>query len=379
MSEQNELKRTPLYDRHVAAGAKMVDFGGFEMPVRYAGEKVEHLAVREKVGVFDVSHMGEIVLEGERALEAADRLFSNDLRNVADGQAMYAGMLNERGGFLDDVIIYRYSATKLLVCVNASNRDKDFAWIDGVVQREFAGRVTARDEGEQWGQLAVQGPKAMDVVAKLCGEGVREIAPFRFHEGPIAGTTGIIARTGYTGEDGFELYMPSDQTVTVWDAVIEAGEPFGLERCGLACRDTLRLEAGLVLYGNDIDEDRTPLEASLGWIVKLKTKAGEERSFIGADALRAQKAAGVKQRLRGLEMVDRGIPRQGYRVLDEEGAAIGAITSGTHAPFLNRPIAMAYIDDAHAAEGAEVFVEIRNKPARARVVKPPFYRRPKSA
>lgn len=374
-----ELKRTPLYERHVAAGAKMVDFGGFEMPVRYAGEKLEHMAVREKVGVFDVSHMGEVFLEGEGALEAADRLFSNDLQNVADGQAVYTGMLNERGGFVDDVIIYRYSSTKLLVCVNASNRDKDFAWIDAVVTRDFAGRVTARDEGDAWGQIAVQGPKAVEVVAKVCGERAREVAPYRFTTGAIASTEGIIARTGYTGEDGFELYVPADQTGAVWDAVLEAGAPFGIERCGLACRDTLRLEAGLALYGNDIDEEHTPLEASLGWIVKLTTKAGEERSFIGADALRKQKAEGVKRRLRGVEMVERGIPRQGYRVVTEAGDPIGVVTSGTHAPFLNRPIAMAYIDDAHAAEGAEVFIEVRNKPTRARVVKLPFYRRPKSA
>ncbi len=375
----SELKRTPLYDRHVAAGAKMVDFGGFEMPVRYAGEKVEHMAVREGVGLFDVSHMGEVFLEGEGALAAVQRLFTNDASAIADGQAFYAGLLNERGTFVDDCVLYRYSATKFLVCVNAGNRDKDFAWIDGVVQREFAGEVTARDEGERWAQLAVQGPKAVDVVAELCGEHVRDVAFYHFTTGSVAGADdSIIARTGYTGEDGFELYVPAAEAGRVWDAVVRAGTPFGLQPCGLACRDTLRLEAGMALYGNDIDEEHTPLEAGLGWIVKLDKDTGGGEPFIGADALRRQKAEGLERRLRGLEMVGRGIPRHGYRVLSSSGEPIGVVTSGTQAPYLNRPIAMAYIDDAHAAFDTVVAVEIRDKPVEARVAKLPFYRRSRS-
>lgn len=369
-----ELKRTPVYDRHVAAGAKMVDFGGFEMPVRYVGEKVEHMAVREGVGMFDVSHMGEVFLEGEAALDAVQRLFTNDASAIVDGQAMYAGLLNERGTFVDDCVIYRYSPTKFLVVVNASNREKDFSWIDGVVQREFPGKVTARDEGEAWGQLAVQGPKAVDVVAKLCGEHVRDVGFYHFTTGAVAGVeNSIIARTGYTGEDGFELYVPAGKAAAVWDAVVDAGKPFSLQPCGLACRDTLRLEAGMALYGNDIDDEHTPLEAGLGWIVKLD----KGTDFIGADVLRKQKAEGIKRRLRGLEMVGRGIPRHGYRVLSSSGEPVGEVTSGTQAPFLNRPIAMAYVDEAHSALETPLAVEIRDKPVEARVAKLPFYRRPK--
>jgi aminomethyltransferase len=208
-------KRTPLYDKHVELGAKVVDFAGWDMPVRYAGDKAEHMAVREACGVFDVSHMGEVFLEGEGALDAVQRLFTNDANAIVDGQAMYAGMLNERGGFVDDCVIYRFSTTKFLVCVNAGNREKDYAHIKGVVDAEFAGRVEARDEGDAWGQLAVQGPRAVDVVASLCGDEARDVKFYHFTEGRIAGTTGIIARTGYTGEDGFELYVPAAETAAV--------------------------------------------------------------------------------------------------------------------------------------------------------------------
>jgi aminomethyltransferase len=363
------LKRTPLYEQHVAHGARMVDFGGFEMPVRYAGEKVEHLAVRESAGLFDVSHMGEVFVEGNGALDAVQRLFTNDAAAIVDGQAMYAGLLNERGGFVDDCVLYRSSTERFLVVVNASNREKDFAWIDGVVRREFAGRAIARDDSNAWAQLAVQGPKAVNVVAQLCGESVRDMGFYHFAEGDMAGATGIIARTGYTGEDGFELYMPAADAPRLWDALIEAG----VQPCGLACRDTLRLEAGMALYGNDIDDEHTPLEAGLGWIVKLDK--GTE--FLGAAALRAQKAAGVGRRLRGLEMEERGIPRHGYPVLSPSGELIGEVTSGTQAPFLGRPIAMAYVASEHAEPGAEVAVDIRGKPVRARVAKLPFYKRSK--
>lgn len=368
-------RRTPLFDKHVALGAKMVDFAGFEMPVRYSGDKAEHLAVRKGVGVFDVSHMGEVFLEGEGALDAVQRLFTNDANAIVDGQAMYAGLLNERGTFVDDCVVYRFHAEKFLVCVNAGNRDKDWAHIKGVVDAEFSGRVVARDEGEHWAQIAVQGPRAEDVVAALGGDAVRDIKFYHFAEGELSlggdKVPAIIARTGYTGEDGFELYLAAEHGPALWDAVLACDVGCDITPCGLGCRDTLRLEAGMCLYGNDIDEEHTPLEAGLGWIVKLDK--GTE--FIGASALRAQKEQGVSRRLRGLEMIDRGIPRHGYPVLDADGNAIGEVTSGTQAPYLERAVAMAYIAADGAAPDTEVAVEVRGRALKAKVVKLPFYRR----
>jgi aminomethyltransferase len=366
------VKRTPLYAKHVAAGAKMVDFGGFEMPLKYTSESAEHLAVRKGCGVFDVSHMGEVVVEGKNALAAVAKLVTNDPASIVDGQAMYAGMLNDKGTFVDDVVVYRYGPERFLVVVNAGNRDKDWIHIDAVVNNSgnFAD-TKARDEGEQWAQLAVQGPQAADVVAKLCGERVRTVGGYHFITGAVQTSEGpvenaIIARTGYTGEDGFELYVGASHASLVWDAVVAAGAV----PCGLACRDTLRLEAGMCLYGNDIDEEHTPLEANLGWVVKGK-------DFIGKPVLDAQKAAGTKRLLRGLEMIDRGIARHGYEVFDAAGARIGVVTSGTQAPFVNKAIAMAYLDKPHTEPGAKVFVDVRGKKLQATVVKLPFYRRAK--
>ena len=368
------LQRTPLFDAHVAAGAKIVDFAGFEMPVRYSSESEEHLAVRKGVGVFDVSHMGEVFVEGEGALEFIRGLVTNDAARIVDGQAMYAGLLNERGTFIDDVIVYRFSPVRFLVCVNASNQDKDFAWI-AAQAREKAPGLSVTNQGALWSQLAVQGPKAVDLVAKLCGESVRDIGGYHFREGKILGEDGIIARTGYTGEDGFELYVKNAHARKVWDAVLAAGAL----PCGLACRDTLRLEAGMCLYGNDIDEEHTPLEANLGWIVKLPDDKAPRPPFVGMDALLKQKAAGVPRLLRGLELVDRGIARHGYAVHDEAGAPVGVVTSGTQTPFLNKAIAMAYLDKPHAELGHSVFVDVRGRKLKGTVVKLPFYRRPTAA
>ncbi len=360
-------KRTPLYDAHVAAGAKIVDFAGFEMPIKYTSESVEHQAVRHAVGVFDVSHMGEVFVRGPRALDAVQRLVTCNVHALVDGQCGYAGLLTERGTFIDDVIVNRISDSEVLICVNAGNQDKDFAHIAAVVAREFP-TVRATNEGAQWSQLAVQGPHAVDVVAKLCGAVVRDIKGYHFICGDVVtqdhNDAGIIARTGYTGEDGFELYVHNSAARRVWDAVLAAGAV----PCGLACRDTLRLEAGLCLYGNDIDDTRTPLEANLGFIVK---GAG----FIGEAALAAQKAAGGYQLLRGIEMVDRGIARHGYAVLDAAGGAIGTVTSGTQSPFVNKAIGFAYLNRSHAEPGTEVFVDVRGKPVKARVCKLPFYKR----
>lgn len=383
-------KRTPLFDRHVALGARMVDFAGYDMPVRYTSDKGEHMAVREGCGLFDVSHMGEVFLRGPRAVDAADRLFSNDIRRIAVGQAMYTGLLNHNGGFVDDCVVYRFANEvsgdavdqKILVCVNASNRAKDFDHIRGVVESEFNAGCTATDESDDWAQIAVQGPRAMDAVAALVAEDTREIGFFHFGERSFsAGDTvvngAIVARTGYTGEDGFELYVPAATGAAVWDALLaeDLVDGVAVSPCGLGARDTLRLEAGLSLYGNDINDEVTPLEAGLNFIVKLKDAKKEPRSFIGADALRAQKEAGIPRKLCGLTMVERGIPRAGYPVQTEDGRVVGAVTSGTQAPFLGHPVAIALVEADSAAPEGRLFVNIRDKPVAATVQKLPFYRR----
>jgi aminomethyltransferase len=377
-------RRTPLFERHQSLGAKIVDFAGFEMPVRYSSEKEEHKVVREAVGVFDVSHMGEVFIEGDDAMKAVQRLFSNDASKIVDGQAMYTGMLTDEGTFVDDAIVYRFHDKRFLVCTNAGNREKDTAWIKKIVERDVSG-VTVRDEGDAWAQIAIQGPKAIEVVAAMCpkgsaGDDVRDIKGYCFAEGTIGTdggqTTGIIARTGYTGEDGFELYVPAKDAVATWDRVFKEGEAHGIKPCGLACRDTLRLEAGMALYGNDIDDQHTPLEAGMGWTVKLDRDDGAA-DFVGAPALREQKAAGVTRRLRGLEMIDRGIPRHGYPIKTADGEALGEVTSGTQAPFLNKAIAMGYVAADHAAFDHEVCVEVRGRLLKAKIVKLPFYKRPR--
>jgi aminomethyltransferase len=366
------LKRTPLYECHVAAGAKMVDFGGFDMPLKYTSETEEHMAVRQGVGLFDVSHMGEVFVEGADALLAITKLVTNDPHKIVDGQCMYAGLLHPGGGFIDDVIVNRFSAERFLICVNASNQDKDFNHIRGVCAG--AGfEVEVRNEGPAWSQIAVQGPKAVDLVAQLAGDAIRAVKGYHVVEGsidigaPHGAVPAIIARTGYTGEDGFELYVHNIHAPALWNALVaRGGQP-----CGLACRDTLRLEAGMCLYGNDIDEHTTPLEANLGWIVKLE----DRERFIGHAALDAQKREGVTKLLRGIVMIDRGIARHGYEVKDVDGHTVGLVTSGTQSPFVNKAIAMAYIDKVHAALGNEVFVDVRGKLLRAKVEKLPFYKR----
>ena len=372
------MKTTPLHQAHVAANARMIDFGGWDMPVRYSSEKEEHFAVRKAVGLFDVSHMGEVFIEGEAAFEAIQQLMTNDASAIVNGQAMYAGLLKEDGTFVDDCVVYRFSEQKFLVCVNASNREKDVRHIQDVVEKTCGARAQVRDESDAWAQIAVQGPLAESLVSSFTTQDLTQLGGYHFCEGSLRveeqDVPALIARTGYTGEDGFELYVSPDNAVALWTALAQAAQPMGGIPCGLAARDTLRLEAGMCLYGNDIDETRTPLEAGLSWIVKLQKPNG----FVGAEALRDQKARGVQQRLRGLVMQERGIPRHGYKVLDESGTAIGEVTSGTQAPFLGKAIAMAYVDVEHAAFGNTVSVEIRGKAVSAEVVKLPFYRRAKA-
>jgi aminomethyltransferase len=357
-------RSTPLNAAHRKLGARMVDFAGWDMPVQYSSVIAEHEAVRSAAGLFDVSHMGEVELTGKGALESANGLITNDLARCADGQAVYAGLLNERGGFVDDVVAYRFSPEKILICVNASNREKDFSWM----QRHAKG-VKPVDVGDQWSQLAIQGPKAAGIVQRLTHAKLSELSNYRFTTGQVARAQCIISRTGYTGEDGFELYCSNDQAEALWFALLEEGKADGLIPAGLGARDSLRTEMKYALYGSDIDDDHTPLEAGLGWIVKW-----DKGDFVGREALVAQKAAGVKRKLVGFELTGQGIPRAHYPVL-KSGQKVGEVTSGTMGPMVKKPIGMAYVPPELAAEGSTFEVEIRGRPVPAQVVKTPFWKK----
>jgi aminomethyltransferase len=355
-------RRTPLYDTHVRAGARLVEFAGWEMPVQYAGILSEHEAVRKRVGLFDVSHMGEVVFRGPRALEALNRVFTNDLTKIADGQAQYGCLCRETGGIVDDVVVYRRSAEDLLVCVNAANRAKDFEWLSG-----HAGGADVRNESDDWAQLALQGPLAAQLLQRLAKVNLSQLRTYRFAPGEVAGVACLVARTGYTGEDGFELFCPSAQGPGLWEALMGAGAPERIEPCGLGARDSLRLEMAYRLYGSDMDDGTTPLEAGLAWVVKL-----DKGDFVGRDALVRQREQGVARKLVGFTLTDPGIPRHGYAVV-QDGRKVGDVTSGTKSPSLGIPIGLAYVPTALAAEGSTFAVEIRGRAAAARVVKTPFY------
>lgn len=356
-------RRTPLYDRHAAAGGRFVEFGGWEMPVRYqTGFQEEHEAVRAGAGVFDVSHMGEVIVTGDDAVGAVNRLITNNLERIADGQAVYTAMCLPTGGIVDDLVIYRFSRQRVLIVCNAANRTKDFEWI----QAHLDPKATAVDESDAYVQLAVQGPQAPALVQRLTAVDLDAVGRYYFREGAVAGVEGIIARTGYTGEDGFELYVPAAEGGQVWDALFEAGGD-GLKPIGLGARDTLRLEMKYALYGNDIDETTTPFEAGLGWITKLK-----KGPFIGRDALIAQRKAGVPRRLVAFRMEGRAPARHGYPVIDAEGQPIGHVTSGTRSPTLGVNIGLAYVPTGQHRVGMPLRIQIRKKVAEATIVKPPF-------
>jgi aminomethyltransferase len=360
------LRRTPLFDLHVAAGAKMVEFGGWEMPLQYQGIIAEHRAVRSSVGLFDVSHMGEVALFGPRAAEAVQHLVTNAVGKLDDGAAMYTVMCYPDGGIVDDCIVYRRAEGDYMVVVNASNTGKDLAWM-----RENAGAVAeVVDESEATGLIAVQGPQAVALVARLADSDVTAVKRFRFARASVAGVPCLACRTGYTGEDGFELACPAGRAPDLWSALMEAG---GVP-IGLGARDTLRLEARLCLYGNDIDETTTPLEAGLGWVVKLE--AGD---FIGKAALVRQKAAGIERSLIGFRIDGRGIARHGYSIVDRARPAgdqvIGQVTSGTTGITVGGAIGMGYVPVASAAPGSEITIDCRGKDVSARVVKGAFYQR----
>jgi aminomethyltransferase len=361
--------RTPLYQAHLDAKARMVEFAGWDMPVQYAGVLEEHAAVRERCGIFDVSHMGEVTLEGPRALEAAQHLATNDLSKCADGQAQYSALLDDDGFVIDDIIFYRFSSERLFVCVNATGREKDFAWMKERTA-SFGPGVVVRQRSDEWAQVAIQGPNAAALVDGLCEPKVLDLGNYHFREAAVAGIPGcIVARTGYTGEDGFEVFCPPDQARRLWDALLDAGRAPGLAPCGLGARDSLRLEVAYRLYGNDMDQDHTPLEAGLGWIVSLDKPGG----FIGAEALRAQKAAGLSRRLVGFKLTGKGIARHGYPVRAPGAAAhVGVVTSGTMSPVLKESIGLAYLPAALSKTGTAFDVEIRGKPVAALVVPTPF-------
>jgi len=364
------LKKTPLHDSHVALGARMVPFGGWDMPVEYAGIAAEHQAVRTAAGLFDVSHMGEIEIAGRDALAAVQHITSNDASKLQVGQAQYSALTTPSGGFVDDVLVYRFGPSHFLLVVNAGNIEKDHAWI--AEKAPEAGEVAIVNSSDRYALVAVQGPTARAIVQSLTAIPLDEMKYYWFAHGEIAGLRGTVSRTGYTGEDGVEIFVPPQMAPRLWNALLDAGRDHGLVPCGLGARDTLRLEAGMRLYGNDMDETTSVVECDLNWIV-----GWAKPSFIGADVLRAQKANGTARKIIGFEMLARAIARHGYPVL-KEGEAVGSVTSGTQTPFLKKAIGMAYVPVAMAAPDTEFEIEVRGRPARARVVPMPFYKRPRS-
>ncbi len=358
-----------FYPRHIALGARMVEFAGFQMPLEYSGVIAEHLAVRNAVGVFDVSHMGEIWVKGSSALDLLQKITTNDVSLLTPGKAQYSCMPNGKGGIVDDLIIYQYEDKKFLLVVNAANIEKDWNWINS--QNDFGAEL--ENASDRISQLAVQGSKAINVLQKITEINLEKIAPFTFVTGSIAGIKNvIIAATGYTGAGGFELYHYNEDALKLWDAIFEAGAEYDIRPAGLAARDTLRLEMGYCLYGNDIDDTTSPIEAGLGWITKFK----EGKDFIDREKLFYQKTYGVERMLVGFEMIDRGIPRHNYAISDEKGNKIGTVTSGTMSPSLKTGIGMGYVPSACSHPGDIIFVNIREKLLKAKVVKMPFYKKP---
>ncbi len=362
-----ELKQTPFYALQAELGARFVSFAGYELPVQYAGLLAEHTAVRERAGLFDVSHMGEIVLEGPGALDAVQWLVTNNVAKLVDGGALYTVMCRAGGGIVDDLIVYRVAADHFFLCVNGARREVDREHIVAEAAR-FDCRV--RDVSDDWAQLALQGPRADAILAELTNHDVAAMKPFTFADVPVGAIEGVrLARTGYTGESGCELYVATGAAAELWRALTSAGEAHGLAPAGLGARDTLRLEMKYPLYGNDIDEEHTPIEAGLGWVVKLK-----KGDFLGREALAAQKSAGPQRRWVGFKMRARGIPRPGYRI-QIGGADAGVVTSGTHSPSLGEPIGCGYVPASAAGAGTDIDIVIRGKPVAARIVETPFYKR----
>jgi aminomethyltransferase len=359
------LKKTALNEAHGKAGGKMIDFGGWDMPVQYkAGTIEEHMAVRTAAGIFDVSHMGEIEIRGPQALELIQRVTTNDASKLADGQAHYSALLYPQGTFVDDILVHRFAADHYFLCVNASNTEKDFNWI---VQNASGFDCAVQNVSAAYTQLAIQGPRALEIMQPLCDVHLTAIKYYWFARGHVDGVPAIIARTGYTGEDGVEIYFDPAESERIWDKIVGSGAL----PCGLAARNTLRLEARMALYGNDIDDEHTPYEADLAWIVKPG-----KGDFIGRDRLVEQKAQGVARKLAGFEVIDKGIARDHYPVFID-GQEAGIVTSGSPAPFLKKNIGLAYLPVEHTAIGSRFEIDVRGRRLAAEVVQTPFYKRSK--
>ena len=364
-----QLKTTALNQAHRKLGARMIDFGGWDMPVQYpAGTIEEHLAVRNAAGIFDVSHMGELEVRGPRALDLVQHVTSNDAAKLADGQIQYSGLTYPNGAFVDDILVHRFAADHYFICVNAANTDKDYSWILG-----NAGNFEAevKNLSAHYSQLAIQGPKALELLQTLTAVNLGEIKSYWFTQGEVGGVKCMISRTGYTGEDGFELYCDPAETEPLWNRILEAGKPHGLLPCGLAARNTLRLEAKMALYGNDIDDQTTVLEADLGWICKLN-----KGDFIGRDRLAEQKEKGITRKLIGFEVLDKGIARDHCPIF-LDGEEVGMVTSGSPAPYLKKNIGLAYLPIDRTAVGTRFEIDVRGRRLAAEVAPTPFYKRSK--
>lgn len=363
----SKLQRTPLFVEYAKYGGKTIDFGGWELPVQFSSIKEEHEAVRNFAGLFDVSHMGEIVVEGKGAEPFLQRLLSNDISKIGIGQAQYNVMCFENGGVVDDLLAYKLDNERYLLCVNAANIEKDFAWM----QKNAIGEVTIKNESANYAQIALQGPKSEVILQALTTTNLSEIKYFRFKENVlVAGQNVLVSRTGYTGEDGFELYGAPDAIVELWTTILEEGKKEGCVPIGLGARDTLRFEACLPLYGQELSKDISPLEAGIGFAVKLQ----KEVNFIGQDALIAQKEKGIPRKLIGIEMLDKGVPRHGYKIF-KNGREIGEVTTGTQLPTTKRNVGLALIDSEFAQIGNELEIMIRNKQLKIVTVQTPFYKR----
>jgi aminomethyltransferase len=365
METDTELKNTALTEVHQSLGAKMVPFAGYLMPVSYEGINAEHETVRKAVGVFDVSHMGEFILKGPDALDLIQRVTSNDASKLFDGKVQYSCLPNDGGGIVDDLLVYRIDEKTYMLVVNASNIEKDWNWI----RRYNTENVEMHNISDKTSLLAVQGPKAVDALQPLTGMDLRGMEYYSFAKGKFAGIDNVlVSATGYTGAGGFEIYVENMHARKIWDAIFESGKAFGIKPIGLGARDTLRLEMGFCLYGNDIDDTTSPIEAGLGWITKFT------KEFTNSAELKMQKEKGVALKLVGFEMIDRGIPRHGYEIVNASGEKIGHVTSGTQSPSLQKAIGMGYVRTESAKEGSEIFIPIRDKNLKAKVVKVPFWK-----
>lgn len=369
MGTETALKRTPLFEVYEKSGGKVIDFGGWALPVQFSGIIDEHEAVREEAGLFDVSHMGEVLVEGKDAESYLNYLVTNDVTKISINQAQYTAMCYPDGGTVDDLLIYKLADEKYLLVINASNIEKDYNWM----KQHVKGEMTLQNISNDTAQLAIQGPKAERILQKITEIDLSEIGSFKFAQHVnLSGITDVlVSRTGYTGEDGFELYLAADKVAELWEKLLEVGKEDGLKPCGLGARDTLRLEARLALYGQELSSEISPLEAGIGFVVKTN----KESNFIAKDVLAAQREAGVSRKIVGIEVTGRGIPRHGYKVFSEEGEEIGFVTSGTQSPTLKKSIGLAMISAKQAELGTPLKVEIRNKQVDAVVVKAPFYKR----